>query len=257
MPASQSLRAPTHRPARVGESCVAVLTQLRARVPILTMVLGSDTSAESVRRTLVASIGEQQASRVPVRALQDLLDNVEVVASANKSLSWHIHLSGYDETGKVFWLPVWEDVAVLKTSARRVLSMVYMFIESGPCMMGTSFALLSKREKRSVDAQPALESHSGGKPRASTTASPGGQALRARTLSQPPGAKAQPEGGADGAQEGEEEEVTAAPTQDGTPAAPVAASSVPGGTAAPCATPDAAQPSWRLAWRQALRVMLR
>lgn len=71
---------------------MAVLTQLRARAPILTMGLGSVTSAESVRRTLVASIGEQQASRVPVRALQELLDNVETVASANKSLSWHVHL---------------------------------------------------------------------------------------------------------------------------------------------------------------------
>lgn len=93
--------ARTHSPARVGESFVAVLMQLRARIPILTMGLRSGTSADCVQRTLMESIGEQQASRVPVRALKDLLDNVETVASANKSLSWHVHLSGYGETGKV------------------------------------------------------------------------------------------------------------------------------------------------------------
>lgn len=67
---------------------------------------GSDTWAESARRTLMASSGEQQGSRVPVHALQDVLDNVEMVATANKALSWHIHLPSYDKTGKVFWLPV-------------------------------------------------------------------------------------------------------------------------------------------------------
>lgn len=222
---------------------MAVLTQLRARAPILTMGLGSVTSAESVRRTLVASIGEQQASRVPVRALQELLDNVETVASANKSLSWHVHLSGYDETGKVFWLPVWEDVAVLQTSARRVLSMVYRFIESGPCMVGASFALLSKPVKRSADVRPTSGSYMRGKTRAPTTASPGGPASRAGTLSQPPGVTAGPADEADGGKEGEDgEDVTGGTPREGTVAA-AAASSVAGGAAGAFSTLGAAQPS--------------
>lgn len=144
----------------------------------------------------------------------------------------------------MFWLPVWEDVAVLQNSARRVFSMVHMFIESGPYMMGPSFAMLSTGDQRSADARPASGSHARGKPRASTTASPGGQAFRAGTLSQAPGATEGPEGGADGAQEGEEgEEVTAALSQDGTSAAPAAASSVTSGAAATSATPGVAHPS--------------
>lgn len=101
-------------------------------------------------------------------------------------------------------------------------------------MMGTSFALLSKRDKRSADAQPAWVSHARGNPRASKTASPGGQAFRARALSQAPGATAGHEGEADGAQEEEEEEeVTAAPSQCGIPGGPAAASSVTGCAKAP------------------------
>lgn len=235
--------ARTHRPARVGESFVAALMQLRARVPILTMELGSDTSADSVQRTLMESIGEQQASRVPVRALKDLLDNVETVASANKSLSWHVHLSGYGETGKVFWLPVWEDVAVFQTSARRVLSMVYRFIKSGPCMMGTSFRQLSNSVSRSADALPTSGSHMSGTPHAPTTVSPGGPASRAGTFSQPPKVTAGPADEADGGEEGDDgQEVTGGTRREGTVPAP-AASSVAGGEAGAPSTRGAAQPS--------------
>jgi len=58
------------------------------------------------------------------------------------NFSWHVHVSGHDTKGDVFWLTVFEDRQVLQSSAKRVLDMVYRFVESGSAMLsGAAFEL--------------------------------------------------------------------------------------------------------------------
>lgn len=59
-------------------------------------------SAQSVRRSLLSSVGEERASDLPSPELEQLMENLEVLANSSKSLTWHVHLSGYDKAGKVF-----------------------------------------------------------------------------------------------------------------------------------------------------------
>jgi len=84
---------------------------------------------------------------------------VEVFTKNHTYLNFHLHVSGYDTLGKIFWLPICEDDSVRKnpSPARLVLGMVYHYMEGADSMTASARALLSLR--------PALPASSAGSPR--------------------------------------------------------------------------------------------
>ena len=52
-------------------------------------------------------------------------------------------MSGYDKNGKLFWLPIYEDDAVLQSAASNVLGQVYRYVESGSCMEATAASIMT------------------------------------------------------------------------------------------------------------------
>lgn len=66
-----------------------------------------------------------------------------------------MHLFGYNKADEVVCLPSWEDADDLRRPACRVLSMVYLYVESGPSMVATSHALLARAgAKKGKDPSP-------------------------------------------------------------------------------------------------------
>eukprot|EP00168_Porphyra_purpurea_P006274 TRINITY_DN1772_c0_g1_i1.p1 TRINITY_DN1772_c0_g1~~TRINITY_DN1772_c0_g1_i1.p1 ORF type:complete len:466 (+),score=74.24 TRINITY_DN1772_c0_g1_i1:567-1964(+) len=59
------------------------------------------------------------------------------------NFSWHVHVSGHDTRGDVFWLLVFEEKQVLQSLAKRVLEMVYRFVESETAMISGAASELS------------------------------------------------------------------------------------------------------------------
>jgi len=80
-----------------------------------------------------------------VAKIEVLLDLVEHVAVDNPTINFHLHMSGYDLGGKVFWVPIFEDQVVLDSPAKRVLNMVYRYIESADSMLAGSTTLLEAK----------------------------------------------------------------------------------------------------------------
>ena len=79
-----------------------------------------------------------------------LLDFVEHFAIDNPTINFHLHMSGYDLGGKVFWVPILEDKVVLDSPAKRILNMVYRYIESTDSMLAGSTSLLENEAQRAA-----------------------------------------------------------------------------------------------------------
>jgi len=72
------------------------------------------------------------------RLLFHFLRMIETLAEDYPTMNFHVHVSGFDENGDVFWTPVFEDKAVLDSSAGGVLGSVYRFVESAGAMRAAS-----------------------------------------------------------------------------------------------------------------------
>jgi len=81
-------------------------------------------------------LGGKRITDVTLSKLEVLLDLVEQFAAATHTINFHLHLSGYDMEGKMFWAQV-----VLDSPARRVLYLVYRYIESADSMLSGSTTL--------------------------------------------------------------------------------------------------------------------
>lgn len=69
------------------------------------------------------------------RQVEQMLSSLERLAADQPRLNWHVHVSGHDDSGGVFWMPLFEDPLVVRSSAGRVLGTVYRFIESAESML--------------------------------------------------------------------------------------------------------------------------
>jgi len=116
-----------------------------------------DTLSEAVREThakLTTNISRLVGSRMTpasVARIEVLLDFVEHFAIDNPTINFHLHMSGYNLHGKVFWVPIFEDQVVLDSPANCVLSMVYCYVESADSMLSGSTTLLEKKIWRAAD----------------------------------------------------------------------------------------------------------
>jgi len=84
-----------------------------------------------------------------VRRIVQIMTLLQGLTSDYQNFSWHLHVSGHDTKGHIFWLPVFEDKEVLESSAKRVLDHVYRFVESGSAMVtGAASELSGSRGSR-------------------------------------------------------------------------------------------------------------
>jgi len=70
-----------------------------------------------------------------------MLSSIAVYAAQNPRVNVHLHLTGHDQNGSTFWLPVHEDQQLLDSAAGNVMAMVYRFAESGDAMQHGSDAI--------------------------------------------------------------------------------------------------------------------
>jgi len=67
---------------------------------------------------------------------------VKHFAIDSPSINFHLHMCGYDLGEKVFWVPIFEDRVAFDSPAKRVLKIVYRYIESTNSMLAGSTSLL-------------------------------------------------------------------------------------------------------------------
>jgi len=83
---------------------------------------------------------------------------IELFPTNNTDFNFHVHVSGYDTTGKIFWLQVFEDPNVVESaSATQVLSMLYRYVESANGMMAASGSLLALKPASAATARDPLD----------------------------------------------------------------------------------------------------
>jgi len=57
--------------------------------------------------------------------MEQILDMIELFSTNNTNFTFHVHVSGYDTTGTIFWLPMFEETNVVESApATQVLSML-------------------------------------------------------------------------------------------------------------------------------------
>jgi len=95
-------------------------------IPRLAERLASKLHARSTRRRPITPAF--------VRRLVELLTTLDGWSTDFSNMSWHVHVSGHDDKGDVYWIPVYEDPFVLKSSAKAVLDSVYRFVEAAGAM---------------------------------------------------------------------------------------------------------------------------
>ena len=75
------------------------------------------------------------------RPIFDTLSSTAVYGAQNPRVNVHSHLTGHNENGNTFLLPVHEDQQLLDSAAGNVMAMVYRFAESGDAMQHGSDAI--------------------------------------------------------------------------------------------------------------------
>ena len=103
-------------------------------IPQLAVDLAFKLHARSIRRRPITPAG--------VRRIVQIVTLLQALTADYPNFSWHVHVSGHDTKGDVLWLPVFGCRHVLESSAKRVLDMVYRFVESESAMLsGAAFEL--------------------------------------------------------------------------------------------------------------------
>jgi len=83
--------------------------------------------------------------------VQVFLDVVQHFSIDNPTINFHLHMSGNNLGGKLFWVHLFEDQVVLDSPVKRVLNVVYRFIESTDSMLAGSTSLLENTTQRAAD----------------------------------------------------------------------------------------------------------
>ena len=107
-------------------------------IPVDTMVSKAVRETyDKLTKHIIRLVGRRM-SQASITKVEILLDLVEHFAIDNPTINFHLHMSGYDLGGKVFWVPIFEDQVVLDSPAKRVLNMMYRYIESTDSMRAGS-----------------------------------------------------------------------------------------------------------------------
>jgi len=101
--------------------------------------------AQDVFDKLRGFVGPTRMGPVTLTLLVEVLRLIEVFTKNNSNFNFPVHVSGYDTTGQIFWMPVFEDPHVLESHARKVLCMLYRYVESAHCLKAVAEPLLAVR----------------------------------------------------------------------------------------------------------------
>ena len=118
----------------------------------------SDTvklAAIATCKSFSEAVGEQRVGSVTLEQVKLLLTHVELFSKDHNNLNWHVHVSGYDKGGKVFWLPIYEDAAICESPAAHALGLVYRYAESGSCMEAMTASILTETPSSRLTLPPA------------------------------------------------------------------------------------------------------
>jgi len=97
---------------------------------------------------LLRFVGPGRTGPVSLARLEQILGMIELFSDNNTNFNFHVQVSGYDTTGKIFWLPVLEDQNILDSApASQVMSMLYRYIESADGMIAASGSLLALKPR--------------------------------------------------------------------------------------------------------------
>lgn len=113
---------------------------------------------------VVEALGECRVGSVKLELVKRILSCIETFSTDNNNLSWHVHVSGFDKSGRPFWMPIHKDDTVCDSPAAHVLGMVYRFAESGTCMQALAPSILAGSAGAALDSLlPTLRAdHDGG-----------------------------------------------------------------------------------------------
>ena len=106
----------------------------RVATAAATPVCDVRTVAADVWSRLQRLLGGGVVAGSSTRRLVDTLSSISVYAAQNPRVNVHLHLTGHDQEGNTFWLPVHEDQQLLESAAGNVMAMVYRFAESVDAM---------------------------------------------------------------------------------------------------------------------------
>jgi len=93
-------------------------------IPVVAMVSKAVRETHAKLTKHINRLVGRRMSQAYMAKVEVLLDLVEHFAMDNPTINFHLHMSGYDLGGKVFWVPIFEDQVVLDSPAKRVLNMV-------------------------------------------------------------------------------------------------------------------------------------
>lgn len=115
-------------------------------------------------RTFAEALGERRVGSVKLELVKRILSCIETFSTDNNNLSWHVHVSGFDKSGRLFWIPIHKDDTVCDSPAAHVLGMVYRFAESATCMQALAPSILAGSAGAALDSLlPTLRAdHDGG-----------------------------------------------------------------------------------------------
>ena len=106
----------------------------------------------------VRFLGPGRTGPVSLAQLAKILNMIELFSTNNTNFNFHVHVSGYATTGKLFWLPVFEVPNVVESApATQVLSMLYWYFESADGMMAASGSLLALKPASAAAARDPLD----------------------------------------------------------------------------------------------------
>jgi len=123
-------------------------------IPVVAMVSKAVRETHAKLTKHINRLVGRRMSQAYMAKVEVFLDLVEHFAMDNPTINFHLHMSGYDLGGKVFWVPIFEDQVVLDSPAKRVLNMVYRYIESTDSMLVGSTKLLEGKTWRAAAKHP-------------------------------------------------------------------------------------------------------
>jgi len=159
-PSTPALPLPDVDPAHVrGEWCLSSPPSTPAPSSVSTAL--SPLSAIMAKQT-IGQLAERMAFKLnrragrerpptpaAIRLIAQFLELVHTLTGDYPTMNFHVHVSGFDKKGHIFWTPVFEDKAVLDSSAGGVLGMVYRYVEAAGAMSaGAATRVPSSRATR-------------------------------------------------------------------------------------------------------------
>jgi len=111
-------------------------------IPVDAMVSWSVREIQAMLTKHINSVVGRRMYLASMAKVKVSLDSVEQFAIDNPKIIVHLNMSGFDFSGKVFWVPTFVRKVVSDRPAKRVLNMVYRYVESADSVLAASICLL-------------------------------------------------------------------------------------------------------------------